>query len=148
MSRRIRELEGEVDRLKNRPLWKRILECLKPKAKSSPYNRKRKFCEFMEKIFNTISSSIYNYCICSSLLVHEMVNAPVRLNYRLMEGIDDMRFINARYNSSYNSIDITTFDNILLRIDCNKAEEGIRTTPGSQCAPMHWQLMNRWNMLG
>ena len=67
-------------------------------------------------------------------MVHEMVNAPVRLNYRLMEGIDDMRFINARYNSNYNSIDITTFDNILLRIDCNKAEEGIRTTPGSQCA--------------
>ena len=51
-----------------------------------------------------------------------------------MEGIDDMRFINARYNSNYNSIDITTFDNILLRIDCNKAEEGTRTTPGSQCA--------------
>ena len=51
-----------------------------------------------------------------------------------MEGIDDMRFINASYNSNYNSIDIMTFDNILLRIDCNKAEEGIRTTPGSQCA--------------
>ena len=67
-------------------------------------------------------------------MVHEMVNAPVRLNYRLMEKIVDMRFINARYNSNYNSIDITTFDNILLRIDCNKAEEGIRTTPGSQCA--------------
>ena len=82
----------------------------------------------------TISSSIYNYCICSSLLVHEMVNAPVRLNYRLIERIDDMSLIYASYNSSYNSIDITTFDNILLRIDCNKAEEGIRTTPGSQCA--------------
>ena len=67
-------------------------------------------------------------------MVHEMVNAPVRVNYRLMEGIDDMRFIYASYNSNYNSIDITTFDNILLRIDCNKAEEGIRTTPGSQCA--------------
>ena len=67
-------------------------------------------------------------------MVHEMVNAPVRLNYRLMEGIDDMRFIYASYNSNNNSIDITTFDNILLRIDCNKAEEGIRTTPGSQCA--------------
>ena len=51
-----------------------------------------------------------------------------------MEGIDDMRFINARYNSNCNSIDITTFDNILLRIECNKAEEGTRTTPGSQCA--------------
>ena len=50
-----------------------------------------------------------------------------------MEGIDDMRFINASYNSNYNSIDITTFDKVLLRIDCNKAEEGIRTTPGSQC---------------
>ena len=62
-----------------------------------------------------------------------MVNAPVRLNYRLIERIDDMRLIYASYNSSYNSIDITTFDNILLRIDCNKAEEGIRTTPGSQC---------------
>ena len=63
-----------------------------------------------------------------------MVNAPVRLNYRLMERIDDMRFIYASYNSNYNSIDITTFDNILLRIECNKAEEGTRTTPGSQCA--------------
>ena len=51
-----------------------------------------------------------------------------------MERIDDMRLIYASYNSNYNSIDITTFDNILLRIDCNKAEEGIRTTPGSQCA--------------
>jgi hypothetical protein len=50
-----------------------------------------------------------------------------------MEGIDDMRLIYASYNSNYNSIDITTFDNVLLRIDCNKAEEGIRTTPGSQC---------------
>lgn len=63
-----------------------------------------------------------------------MVNAPVNLKYRLMERIDDMRLIYASYNSNYNSIDITTFDNILLRIDCNKAEEGIRTTPGSQCA--------------
>ena len=63
-----------------------------------------------------------------------MVNAPVRLNYRPMEGSGYMRFIYASYNSNYNSIDITTFDNILLRIDCNKAEEGIRTTPGSQCA--------------
>ncbi|MBP6923565.1 MAG: toxin-antitoxin system protein [Veillonella sp.] len=45
-----------------------------------------------------------------------------------------MRLIYARYNSNCNSIDITTFDNILLRIECNKAEEGTRTTPGSQCA--------------
>ncbi len=37
-----------------------------------------------------------------------------------MEGIDDMRLIYASYNSNYNSIDITTFDNVLLRIDCNE----------------------------
>ena len=96
--------------------------------------KKKNFRACGETISCDISSGIYNYCFRSSLLVHEMVNAPVRLNYRLMEGIDDMRFIYASYNSNYNSMDITTFDNILLRIDCNKAEEGISTTPGSQCA--------------
>ena len=28
----------------------------------------------------------------------------------------------------HNSIDITTFDGYILRIDCNKAEEGLKTT--------------------
>lgn len=45
-----------------------------------------------------------------------------------------MRFIYAIYNQYCNSIDVTTFDNILLRIDCNKAEDGIITTRCSQCA--------------
>ena len=43
-----------------------------------------------------------------------------------------MKFIYATYNQRCNSIDITTFDNMLLRIDCNKAEDGLRTTPCSQ----------------
>lgn len=34
----------------------------------------------------------------------------------------------------HNSIDVTTFDGYLFRIDCNVAEEGLRTTPCSQCA--------------
>ncbi len=34
---------------------------------------------------------------------------------------------------NHNSIDITTFDGYLLRIDCNKAEDGLKTTPSSQC---------------
>ena len=38
------------------------------------------------------------------------------------------------YNPQCNSIDVTTFENVVLRIDCNKAEEGLRTTPGSQCS--------------
>ena len=41
-----------------------------------------------------------------------------------------MRLIYARYNPQCNSIDVTTFENVVLRIDCNKAEEGLRTTPG------------------
>lgn len=39
-----------------------------------------------------------------------------------------MRLIHASYNMQHNSIDITTFDGYILRIDCNKAEEGLKTT--------------------
>lgn len=39
-----------------------------------------------------------------------------------------MKLIHARYNMYHNSIDITTFDGYILRIDCNKAEEGLKTT--------------------
>ncbi len=45
-----------------------------------------------------------------------------------------MRLIYATYNQYCNSIDVTTFDNMLLRIDCSKAEEGIVTIGCSQCA--------------
>ena len=34
----------------------------------------------------------------------------------------------------HNSIDVTTFDGYILRIDCEKAEEGLKTTPCSECA--------------
>ena len=39
-----------------------------------------------------------------------------------------MNLIYARYNMYHNSIDITTFDGYILRIDCNKAEKGLKTT--------------------
>ena len=45
-----------------------------------------------------------------------------------------MRFIYAEYNMYHNSVDITTFDGYILRIDCNMAEDGLRTTLCSQCA--------------
>ena len=45
-----------------------------------------------------------------------------------------MKFIYAEYNMYHNSVDITTFDGYLLRIDCNKAEDGLKTTPCSECA--------------
>lgn len=37
-----------------------------------------------------------------------------------------MRFIYAKYNMYHNCIDITTFDGYILRIDCGKAEEGLK----------------------
>jgi len=45
-----------------------------------------------------------------------------------------MRFIYAEYNTYHNNFDVTTFDGYILRIDCNIAEDGLRTTPYSQCA--------------
>ena len=45
-----------------------------------------------------------------------------------------MRFVYAEYNMYHNSVDVTTFDGYLLRIDCNVAADGLRTTPCSQCA--------------
>ena len=45
-----------------------------------------------------------------------------------------MRVIHATYNMLHNCIDVTTFDGYVLRIDCGKAEEGLKTTPCSECA--------------
>lgn len=45
-----------------------------------------------------------------------------------------MRLIYAEYNQLTNSIDITIFDNYILRIDCSKAEDGLKTTLCSQNA--------------
>ena len=36
-----------------------------------------------------------------------------------------MKFIYAEYNMYHNSVDITTFDGYLMRIDCNKAEASL-----------------------
>ncbi len=45
-----------------------------------------------------------------------------------------MNIIYAEYNIYYNSIDIYTYAGYFLRIDCGKAEEGLKTTPCSECA--------------
>lgn len=45
-----------------------------------------------------------------------------------MKGQIKMKLLYARYNLYHNSIDITTFDGYILQIDCNKAEEGLKTT--------------------
>ena len=45
-----------------------------------------------------------------------------------------MNIIYAEYNMYRNSIDIYTCAGYMLRIDCHTAEDGIKTTPCSQCA--------------
>ena len=44
------------------------------------------------------------------------------------ERIDKMRLIYADYNSQMNSVDVTTFENYILWLDCNS----LKTTPCSQ----------------
>ena len=48
------------------------------------------------------------------------------------ERMDKMRLIYAEYSSITNSFVVNTFENYILRIDCNKAEDGLKTTPCSQ----------------
>lgn len=50
----------------------------------------------------------------------------------LQEREDKMRLIYAEYNLQTNSIDVTTFENYILRMDCNEAEDGLKTTSCSQ----------------
>ncbi len=45
-----------------------------------------------------------------------------------------MNIIYAEYNIYHNSIDIYTYAEYILQIDCAKAEEGLKTTPNSECA--------------
>ena len=45
-----------------------------------------------------------------------------------------MNVIYATYNIHHNSIDVYTYAGYFLRIDCNKAEDGLKTTPCSECA--------------
>ena len=47
---------------------------------------------------------------------------------------DKMNMIYATYNIHHNSIDVYIHAGYFLRIDCNKAEEGLKTTPCSECA--------------
>ena len=69
-----------------------------------------------------------------------------------------MNMIYATYNIHHNSIDVYTYADCFLWADCNKAEEGLKTTPCSECAlnalvidePLDicrcgWMQRIRWN---
>ena len=48
-----------------------------------------------------------------------------------MKGLITMKLIHAEYNPMHNSIDINHYNGYILRIECDQAESGIRTTPNS-----------------
>ena len=57
---RVAELEKEIEVLKNRPLWKKILEDIKPKKRYSyGYNRWHKWEEFLGKVFWIVLAFVY-----------------------------------------------------------------------------------------
>lgn len=45
-----------------------------------------------------------------------------------------MNIIYAEYNTHHNSIDICIYAGYILRVNCGRAEESLKTTPGSECA--------------
>ncbi len=45
-----------------------------------------------------------------------------------------MNIIYVTYNIHHNGIDVYTYAGYVLRIDCNKAKEGIKAAPCSECA--------------
>ena len=45
-----------------------------------------------------------------------------------------MNTIYAEYNMYHNSIDIYTSAGYMLRLDCNKSEDGLKTSPCSHCS--------------
>lgn len=49
-----------------------------------------------------------------------------------VKGLMKMKLIHAWYNMQDNSIEMNTYDGYILHIDCNKAEQGIITTPWEQ----------------
>jgi len=86
-----------------------------------------------------ISSNILFYkmvhfvIIISILKVFQVQNRSMGFLPPLhMKGLITMKLTHARYNPMHNSIDINHYNGYILRIDCNQAESGIRTTPNSQ----------------
>lgn len=45
-----------------------------------------------------------------------------------------MEYVHAEYTPMHNSIDINHYEGYIIRLDCNKVEDGLKITLGSQCA--------------
>ena len=63
-TRRIRELEEEVAKLKNRTLWQQIWADIKQRRKSNCYERRYKWKEFGKKVFDVVLAVGYAVAVC------------------------------------------------------------------------------------
>ena len=71
--------------------------------------------------------------ILSISKVFQVQNKPMGFLLPIQtKGLITMKLVHAEYNPMHNSIDINHYNGYILRIDCNQAESGIRTTPNSQ----------------
>lgn len=85
---------------------------------------------FSDVLFYTM---VHFVIIISISKVFQVQNKPMGFLPPIqMKGLITMKLIHARYNPMCNSIDINHYAGYILRIDCNQAESGIRTTPNSQ----------------
>ena len=89
-------------------------------------------------VFN-ISSDVLFYAISHFVIiisiskVFQVQNKPMGFLPPIQtKGLITMKLIHARYNPMHNSIDINHYNSYILRLNCNQAEFGIRTTPNSQ----------------
>ena len=107
-----------------------------------------------QRLLNDRSNSTVNITNCIVLnifidvlfykMVHFVIILPISKVFQVqnkpmgflppiqMKGLITMKLIHAEYNPMHNSIDINHYNGYILRIDCNQAESGIRTTPNSQ----------------
>ena len=86
-------------------------------------------------IFSDVSFyiMIHFVIILSISKVFQVQNKPMGFLLPIQtKGLITLKLVHAEYNPMHNSIDINHYNGYILRIDCNQAESGIRTTPNSQ----------------
>ena len=62
--KRIRKLEEEIAKLKNRTLWQQIWADIKPKRKGNCYGRRNKWKEFGKKVLDVVLAVGYAMVVC------------------------------------------------------------------------------------
>ena len=102
-------------------------------SRQSPLFDKQKIPGRVRALFRVFFVMVHFVIILSISKVFQVQNKPMGFLPPLqMKGLITIKLIHAEYNPIHNSIDINHYNGYILRIDCNLAESGIKTTPNSQ----------------